>query len=113
MLNSLLAGAAFASVFTSASLALAQQEPQYYGHHMWEGGWSGWFFGPLMMILVLVVAVILIVLLVRWLGGPGHGAGHGTLGQPGKAPLDILKERYARGEIDKDEFEERRRTLES
>ena len=30
-----------------------------------------------------------------------------------KTPMDILKERFARGEIDKEEFEERRRILES
>jgi putative membrane protein len=29
----------------------------------------------------------------------------------GRAPGEILKERFARGEIDKDEFDERRRTL--
>ena len=30
---------------------------------------------------------------------------------PTRTPLDILKERFARGEIDKEEFEERRRVL--
>lgn len=79
----------------------------YYGH-MWEGGWHPWFFGPMMMFMFVVVTIVVIVLLMRWLGLSGHGAPHQT---PFKTPLDILKERFARGEIDKAEFEERRRVL--
>jgi putative membrane protein len=63
-------------------------------------------FGPLFMILVLAVVIAIAVLLVRWLGGAGP---HQM--PPGRTPLDILKERFARGEIDKAEFEERRRVL--
>ncbi len=76
---------------------------------MWDGGWHGWFFGPIMMIVFIAVAVVVVVLLVRWLGGPGIGGA--PYHPPGKTPLDILKERFARGEIDKEEFEERRRAL--
>ena len=96
--------------FVTPAAALAQQTTgPYHGPHMWDGGWHGWFFGPIMMILFIAVAVVVIVLLVRWLGGAGHG---GALhGPPGKTPLDILKERFAKGEIDKQEFEDRRRAL--
>ncbi len=84
---------------------------QTYGDHPHVGGWV-WgvmIFGPIMMIVFIAVVVVVVVLLVRWLGGPGHG---GALhSPPGKAPLDILKERFAKGEIDKEEFEERRRVL--
>ncbi len=54
-----------------------------------------------------IVAVA--VLMVHWLGGSGYGTAQHS--PPGKTPVDILKERFARGEIDKDEFEERRRAL--
>lgn len=70
-----------------------------------DWGWGGMIFGPIMM----VALVILIVFLVRWLVVSGRGSA-----SPGSAlqtPLDILKERFAKGEIDKDEFEERRRVL--
>lgn len=91
------------------NLAVAQQTfgPERYGPHMmWWG--AGWFFGPLFMILVLAVVIALVVLLVRWLGGVWQGPA-----QPpqGRAPLDILKERFARGEIDQEEYESRRRVL--
>jgi len=72
-----------------------------YGHMM--GG--GWILGPVMMILFIAVIVAVVVLVLRWFGGTG-GAG----GRP-KAALDILEERFARGEIDKDEFEARRQAL--
>jgi len=92
--------------------ALAQQSGPYEGHMMWDGGWHGWVFGPLMMLAFFVLAVVVVVLVVRWLTGhDGSGSGGGGAPGGGRTPLDILEERYARGEIDKDEFEERRRTL--
>ncbi len=70
-----------------------------------DWGWGGMVFGPIMMIVVL----ILIVLVVRWLVESGRGGG--SHNPPGQTPLDILEERFAKGEIDKDEFEERQRVL--
>ena len=76
------------------------------GHgQMWNHGWGGMIFGPLMMLVFIALIVGIVVLVVRWLGGgPAQGA------KP-KAALDILEERFARGEIDKDELEDRRRAL--
>lgn len=88
------------------SLAATAQQGDWHDHpHMWGGGWL--VFGPVMMILFLVVAVVAVVLVLRWLGGHAPQAS----APPGNAPLDILKARFARGEIDKEEFEDRRRVL--
>ena len=61
------------------------------------------------MIVVIVLAAVAVALVFRWIGRPGHG--DGAPGAPSRTPLDILKERFAMGEIDKEEFEERRRVL--
>ncbi len=66
-------------------------------------------FGPLMMFVFVVVVIVVVVLAIRWFGGAGHGATADP--RSGKTPIDILEQRYASGEIDKDEFEERRRIL--
>ena len=104
---------ALAAAWSLAGPALAQQPrpDYYYGPHMWGGGY-GWFMGPIMWLLFIAIAVIVVVLLVRWLGVSGAGAPTGAYGAPGKTPLDLLKERFAKGEIDKKEFEERRKVLE-
>jgi putative membrane protein len=67
-------------------------------------------FGPLFMILVLALVIGGAVLLVRWVAGPSPGTTP-HLPPPDRTALDILKERFARGEIDREEFEERRRAL--
>ena len=82
---------------------------RYGPNMMWGGGWYGMFLGPFFMILFLVAVIAAVVLASRWFAAPWHGSPH----HPpfGRSPLDILKERYARGEIDKEEYEERRRVL--
>lgn len=97
------------------SLAQAATEADNWDRHMsqmmWGGGWWGMIFGPLFMILALGAVIAVVVLLVRGLGGPWYGAQPPYQPPPGRA-LDILKERFARGEIDKEEYEERRRVIE-
>ena len=101
----------------SVGAAWAQTQPDAdrygYGPGMmgWYGGGYGMFFGPLFMILTMVAVIAAIVLLVQWLGGPWQGLRPPHNVPPGRTPLEILKERFAKGEIDKAEFEERRHVL--
>lgn len=70
----------------------------------WEdGGWHGWGYGLPFMLLFWVLLAVGIVLIVRWLVGARDSGG--------SRALEILEERYARGEIEKDEFEQRKRDL--
>jgi len=68
------------------------------------GDW--WAFGWLISILVLALIILAIVALARWLFAGGEGFGQ-------RRPLDILKERYARGEISREQYEQMRRDLEA
>jgi putative membrane protein len=78
-----------------------------YDGYVW--GW-GMGFGMISMVLFWVLIILGIVILVRWIAASSSSGGSPPRE---KTALDILKERYARGEIDREEFEQKKRGLTS
>jgi len=120
---------AISLVFAIAALsALAQQQeptqnvptrPLYpYGYgHMMSGGW-GWRPGlviacTIFAVLAIIGLMAIFVWLVRWAvhGFPFYRQGFHHFLHGRSTALDILEERFARGEIEKAEFEDKRRTI--
>ncbi|MGV9244911.1 SHOCT domain-containing protein [Streptomyces sp. NPDC003710] len=79
----------------------------------WGWGWGGWFVMTLFMLLFWALVLGGIVALVRYLTGVHRGQGPGTpppsggRGWGGGRAEDLLAERFARGEIDEDEYKRR------
>ena len=75
------------------------------------GDWGGWGwgmgFGWIFMILFWALIIFGIVALAKWLFSAGGSGGSG------KSALEILKQRYAKGEINREQYEQMRRDLES
>jgi putative membrane protein len=89
------------------SLAAAQERPYEWGwgmHPMW-GFWGLWGVGMMLAMLVFwAVMIVGVVLGIRWLVTQGK--------EPrGDTALEILRQRYARGDITKEEFEAKKRDL--
>ena len=69
------------------------------------GGWNGFgLLGWIPMLLFWILLILGVVALLRYLGRSGQQ-------QENKTPLEILKKRYAGGEINKKEFEEMKKDL--
>lgn len=73
-----------------------------FGH---GGGWMG-----IGMLLFWGLVILAVVVLARGFGR-SSGSGGGAPNERDRTPLEILRERYARGEIDKAEFEQKRSDL--
>lgn len=87
--------------------AVYAQRPPY--EWEWEHSmgwmWGAWGLGMGLIMFLFWGAVILgIVLGIRWLIGQGKAS-------PSDTALAILRQRYARGEIDKEEFQAKKRDL--
>jgi putative membrane protein len=110
--------------FTSA-VAVAQEapgpgNPPFYGYgHMWGRGWGGgwgdgwgWGAGMVLHPFLLILTLVGLVVVVQWIA---RLIAHGSIHHPGAGgrsrAMEILEERFARGEIGKDEFEEKRKAM--
>ena len=77
---------------------------------MWGWGYGGYgahwgWVGPIMMALFWIAIIVGIVFLVRYFVRQGRQSGKED------SALEILRQRYARGEVSKEEYEEKRRDL--
>jgi len=80
----------------------------YPGEHFWWGGW--WMFPMAMPIIMIIVALVVVYFLF---GRSGYRPPWDRYpsGRETETPLDILKKRYARGEIKKEEFDQIKKDL--
>lgn len=98
--------AVFILLFIFPVIALADAEG--YGfmmdwNHMMNFGWGGIF----MWIVFLIIVVVIVYLLVQSNKPRSYDSSFI------ESPIDILKKRYAKGEITKEEFEKMRKDLKS
>jgi putative membrane protein len=83
------------------------------GGHMGPGmmGWGygmGWLW-TIIMVAFWIAVIVGIIFLIKWVV-ISMGTG-GRVARSGDSALEILKRRYARGEIDKEEFKEKKKDL--
>lgn len=97
-------------LFFPLNRALAQQRDYSWGMgHGMMGNWGMGGFGMIFMIIFWALIIVGIVFLIkRLIQASGSGK---TAGQRASGAVEILKERYARGEIGKAEFESMKRDI--
>jgi putative membrane protein len=91
----------------------AFESPSRYGDwHMGSGMMGNWgmgWFGMIFMMIFWILLIVGMVFIIKWL--VQSTSRDKTSESGGSHALEILKERYARGEIDKNEFESKKNLL--
>ena len=113
------------------SLTFAQQTQQSTGQqppswgwpgpwHMWSGGWGFWWILPLCMLFMMILCIAIFFFghrsgdgyrhwgpcLMNRPSGPGRSSS-----DPAYSSLQILNERFAKGDIEKREYEEKKAAI--
>ena len=109
----LLRHSALAAAVAAAAISLASQvSAQPYGPGMMGGFGYGYgsglgMFGPILMVLSVAVIIVASIWFLRRFAPAGSHRMHG----PRSGGLDVLEERYARGEINRDEYLQKKKDI--
>lgn len=113
-IKSLLLGLTASLPLSLASNVFAQQRGNYCPWGISPGMMGGWgmgWFGMIFMLAFSVLVLVGLVFLIKWLIQAAKG--EKDVPSVSYKAIDTLKERYARGEINKEEFEKIKRDLQS
>lgn len=96
----------------------SSRTPYGYGYYGWGGMMGGWGFPMLFMFPIGIIILILIGYVIYrgvWWGG-GCGGHHGYYGyyrsdEERENAMEILRRRYARGEISKEQYEQMKKDI--
>ncbi len=103
----------YASFFWFFKLPPSNAQWRGYGEGGWFGpsmmGWGMWGFGWIFMLLFWGLVIAALIFLIKWLAGLRRS--HPSSAKPHDSALEILRQRYARGEIDKEEFDQKKKDL--
>jgi putative membrane protein len=103
-------GLALVLFLAISNVVYAHGPGEGYSMGPWMMNWGhgmGWFW-PIIMMAFWIAVIVGIIFLIRWISLLTDKR-HAT--KPGDSAIEILKRRYAKGEINKEEFEEKKKDL--
>ena len=105
-----LATLALSSIYLSPAFAIGGRNNNWHMDRWMMGGWGMGWFGMIFMVIFWGLVIFGIVTFVKWVVQNPNKKGHsGYTASPNA--MDILKERYAKGDITLDEFETMKKAI--